>query len=74
LNFSIKQTSKAKYYIRYVDDFIVLHSSKEQVEVWKEQIDLFLKENLNLELHEEKSKIINLFWGGFCWIQNFLLL
>jgi len=42
-DYFIKHKLKAKFYIRYVDDFVVLHSSKKQLEIWKEQINLFLK-------------------------------
>ncbi len=60
LDYFIKHNFKAKYYIRYVDDFIILHSSKEQLIKWKEQINSFLKDKLKLELHPDKSKIIAL--------------
>ena len=57
LDYFIKHQFKAKYYLRYVDDFIILHESKEQLEIWKEQIKEFLKDKLKLELHPDKSKI-----------------
>ncbi len=41
LDYFVKHKLKAKYYIRYVDDFIIFHSSKEQLEIWKEQIKDF---------------------------------
>jgi len=63
LDYFVKHRLRAKYYIRYVDDFIILHNSKEQLEEWKSEIDGFLKEKLNLELHPEKSKIIFLSRG-----------
>jgi RNA-directed DNA polymerase len=63
LDYFVKQKLKVKYYIRYVDDFIILHKSKSQLAKWKEEIEVFLKEKLNLELHPEKSKIINLSRG-----------
>ncbi len=53
----VKHKLKAKYYIRYVDDFVILHNSKEQLEKWKEQINNFIKEKLKLELHQQKSHI-----------------
>ena len=56
----VKHKLKTKYYIRYVDDFVILHSSKEQLENWKKEIEIFLNEKLKLELHPDKSKIINL--------------
>jgi len=63
LDYFIKHKLKAKYYIRYVDDFVILHKSKEQLEKWKEGIDKFLKGRLGLELHPQKSKIISLSKG-----------
>lgn len=56
----VKHILKAGYYIRYVDDFIILHESKKQLEIWKKQIVEFLKEKLKLELHPQKSRIIPL--------------
>ena len=43
----VKHKLKAKYYIRYVDDFVILHESKEQLEKWKIAINSFLKNILN---------------------------
>ncbi len=63
LDYFVKHTLKAKYYIRYVDDFVILHRSKSQLEIWKSQIDEFLKERLRIELHPQKSKIISLSRG-----------
>lgn len=56
----VKHKLKAKYYIRYVDDFVILHHSKKQLEDWKKQIDYFLKSKLKIELHKDKSKVLNL--------------
>ena len=72
LDYFIKHTLKAKYYIRYVDDFVILHPSKEQLAKWKLEIDKFLNENLKLELHPDKSKIIPLSKGvDFVGFRNF---
>ena len=46
----VKHTLRAKYYIRYVDDFVILHEKQQQLVVWKLAIDLFLKETLKLYL------------------------
>ena len=58
LDYFVKHKLKAKYYIRYVDDFVILHKSKEQLEEWKEDINNFLRNRLKIELHKDKSKII----------------
>nr|AQS34936.1 hypothetical protein [uncultured archaeon] len=72
LDYFIKHKLKAKYYIRYVDDFVILHKNKEQLELWKEEIEKFLKEKLKLELHKDKSKIVSLSKGvDFVGFRNF---
>jgi len=72
LDYFVKHKLKAKYYIRYVDDFVILHNSKGQVKRWKEEIDKFLREKLKLELHFQKSKIIPLSKGvDFVGFRNF---
>lgn len=72
LDYFVKNELKAKYYIRYVDDFVILHNSKEQLEKWKEQIGFFLKDKLRLQLHPDKSRIISLSRGvDFVGFRNF---
>ena len=72
LDYFIKYKLRTKYYIRYVDDFIILHNSKEQLKTWKIEIDGFLKQKLKLELHPQKSKIIPLSRGvDFVGFRNF---
>ena len=56
----VKHKLKAKFYIRYVDDFVILHSSRGQLVKWKLEINDFLKNDLKLELHPDKSRIIPL--------------
>ena len=53
----VKHKLKAKYYIRYVDDFVILESDRKTLEFYKEKIDGFLKNKLKLQLHKDKSKI-----------------
>ena len=72
LDFFVKHKLKTKYYIRYVDDFVILHKSEEQLEQWKTEIERFLREKLKLELHPQKSKIIFLSRGiDFVGFRNF---
>jgi RNA-directed DNA polymerase len=72
LDYFIKHTLKAEYYLRYVDDFVILHKSELQLTTWKREIEIFLKENLKIELHKEKSKIISLSRGvDFIGFRNF---
>ncbi|MGV8162413.1 MAG: reverse transcriptase domain-containing protein [Candidatus Nanoarchaeia archaeon] len=59
----VKHELKAKYYIRYVDDFVIMHKSKEQLEKYVEKINIFLRLNLALKLHPDKTKITPLHRG-----------
>lgn len=58
----VKHQLKAKHYIRYVDDFIILHHSKTTLLEYQEKILHFLAQ-LKLELHPNKCKIIPLHKG-----------
>jgi RNA-directed DNA polymerase len=72
LDYFVKHELKAKYYIRYVDDFVILHESKKQLEIWKPKIKKFLIDRLRIELHPDKSKIISLSRGvDFVGFRNF---
>jgi len=72
LDYFVKHALKAKYYIRYVDDFVILYSGKEQLEKWKMEINDFLNTNLKLELHPDKSRIIPISKGiDFVGFRNF---
>jgi len=72
LDYFVKHVLKAKYYIRYVDDFVILHKSVKQLETWKSQIGSFLRNKLKIELHPDKSKIIPLSRGvDFVGFRNF---
>lgn len=51
----IKQKLKIKYYIRYMDDFILLVNSKEEAKEVLEKIRDFLKEKLKLELNKKTN-------------------
>ncbi|MBN2051903.1 group II intron reverse transcriptase domain-containing protein [Candidatus Woesearchaeota archaeon] len=53
----VKHDLRAKYYIRYVDDFVIMHCSAEQLNEHKERINCFIKKRLGLQLHPDKSKI-----------------
>lgn len=57
LDYYIKHILKAKYYIRYVDDFVILHPNKKRLEYFMKHIKRFLP-SLKIKLHPEKSSII----------------
>ena len=59
LDYYVKHILKAKFYVRYVDDFVILHRSKEKLILYKWLITNFLK-SIKLELHPEKSNVIPL--------------
>jgi RNA-directed DNA polymerase len=68
----VKHKLRAKYYIRYVDDFVILQEDRIQLETWKFFINKFLKENLKIELHPEKSRVVPLSRGiDFVGFRNF---
>ncbi len=56
----VKHKLKVKSYIRYVDDFVIFHEDKTQLKYYKQEIDIFLKNQLRLNLHPEKSNILKL--------------
>ena len=60
LDWFVKHELKVKYYIRYVDDFVILHRDKKMLMKLKGEIDSFLKTGLKVELHPEKTRIIRL--------------
>ena len=53
----VKHTLKAKYYIRYADDFVVLSEDRDHLEKLIPQIERFLWERLQLKLHPDKMYI-----------------
>ncbi len=58
----VKHNLKSKYYIRYVDDFVILHKNKTVLQDYEARIYSFLK-TINLTLHPNKCKIIPLSQG-----------
>lgn len=63
LDYFVKHELRTKFYIRYLDDFVILHNDRSKLDEWKEQINEFLCTQLKLELHPEKSKIYPLYRG-----------
>lgn len=53
----IKNNLRVKYYIRYTDDFVVIHHDKNYLLKIKNEIDKFLNEKLKLSLHPNKVEI-----------------
>ncbi len=59
----VKHRMKAKYYIRYADDFIILSYDKSWLEELLPKIGDFLSEELALQLHPDKVFIKTLYSG-----------
>jgi retron-type reverse transcriptase len=78
LDYFVKHKLRVKFYIRYVDDFVLLHPSEFQLKLWGRRVEEFLLLGLKLELHNEKSRKIFLSKGidfvGFRNFYNFRLL
>jgi RNA-directed DNA polymerase len=53
----MKHVVKAKYYIRYADDFVILNRDKSELIQLISKMGLFLKEQLKLSLHPGKLYI-----------------
>jgi RNA-directed DNA polymerase len=50
----VKRDLKVKYYIRYADDFVVLHEDKKYLENVLPKISAYLQTRLKLSLHPDK--------------------
>lgn len=51
----VKHTLKCKHYFRYMDDLLLLHSDKNQLLKWRDEISEFLTKELLLTLHPKKQ-------------------
>lgn len=72
LDYFVKHKLNSKYYIRYVDDFILFNRSLMELKSNKEKVIIFLKIRLKLLLHSDKSNIIPLSRGvDFVGFRNF---
>ncbi len=49
----VKRVLKIKYYVRYMDDFILLVKTKEDCKKLKSEIEKFLADNLQLNLNNK---------------------
>lgn len=56
LDHFIKEVLGIKYYIRYMDDFILIHNDKEYLAYCKGKIQEYVK-NIGFELHPNKTRI-----------------
>ncbi len=51
----VKHSLKCQHYFRYMDDLLLLASSKEQLLKWRDGIKTFVEINLKLKLHPKKQ-------------------
>lgn len=62
-----KRTLRIHYYVRYMDDIVILSDSKEQLIEWRRRIEEFMADRLKLELNPKKSFIQPISQGiNFC--------
>ncbi|MFA4991498.1 MAG: reverse transcriptase/maturase family protein [Candidatus Omnitrophota bacterium] len=54
----VKHTLKARYYLRYVDDFVLLSKDPEELCAWRAKIEEFLHIRLKLQLHPKRRKLL----------------
>ena len=57
LDHFVKRELKERYYLRYMDDFLILGSDKRHLSEVKETVRTFLRDRLKLELHPKKAEI-----------------
>lgn len=50
----VKHTLRAVRYLRYVDDFVLVHRDRAQLEAWRTAIEAFLAETLHLQLKADQ--------------------
>ena len=50
----VKRTLRAPRYLRYVDDFVLVHEDRAQLADWQAQIERFLADRLQLKLKAEQ--------------------
>lgn len=57
LDHFVKGTLRQPYYVRYVDDFVILGDDKSELHRLRSEIDRFLRERLLLQLHPIKQRV-----------------
>lgn len=53
----VKHELRVRYYLRYMDDFLILGFDKRKLHLAKEEIRSFLRDRLKLELHPKKVNV-----------------
>ncbi len=50
----IKRSLRVKWYLRYMDDIVLLHQDRSQLQAWRAEIERFAREKLALRFHPHK--------------------
>jgi RNA-directed DNA polymerase len=53
----VKHTLGVHAYVRYMDDFVIMSNDKVFLHHVRQQIEVFVKDNLSLTLHPKKSEV-----------------
>lgn len=73
----VKHQLKARYYLRYVDDFVILSQDVAELEDFRKKIGGFLTESLRLQLHPKRHKLMPVSAGidflGYIVRQDYIL-
>ncbi|MDI6757803.1 MAG: reverse transcriptase domain-containing protein, partial [Endomicrobiia bacterium] len=54
----VKHNLKAKHYLRYADDFVLLSRNAEQLSQWRGEIEKFLQERLDITLNSARERLL----------------
>ncbi len=63
LDHFVKRVLREKYYLRYMDDFLILGTDKKRLHEDKKKIMEFLRDELRLKLHPKKSEVFPIHSG-----------
>ena len=66
LDHYVKETLKIKYYVRYMDDFILLLKDKNECKFILSKIKMFIENNLNLSLNSKSKYYPSSMGVNFC--------
>lgn len=66
LDHYLKEQKRVKYYVRYMDDFILLLDTKEEAREMKKIIEEFIQDKLHLELNDKSKCFPHRMGVDFC--------
>jgi len=53
----VKHGLKCRFYLRYVDDFVLLHAHQAQLRDWQQEIERFVQTELELRLNPARTRL-----------------